>query len=122
MRELQHVAARIFVAGLAVSAALAAEPEQRVTVPEDSVLEAQGAVIGEIVLRLGNVFDPEAPGEDHRLYRLVNKLHLKTRPHVVRDLLLFQPGEVYSRRKLDESARILRESAFLYDAQIRPLR
>jgi len=84
--------------------------------------EGAGATIGEIVLRVGDVFDPEQPGEDRKFYRIVNRLHRKTRERVIRQSLLFRTGDPFSARVLAESARILRETQYLYDAEVRPLR
>jgi hypothetical protein len=84
-------------------------------------LEGSGAVIGEIRLDNQNIFNPEQPGEDRRAYRLVNRLHVKTRQPVILHQLLFKPGDPYSRRVLDESERILRTDRYLYDASIRPV-
>jgi hypothetical protein len=90
--------------------------------PADSVLEKRDAVIGDIVIRVGDIFDTSVPAEDRSLFRLANRLHPKTRPWVIRQQLLFQTGSPYSRRVLDETERLLRLRPYLYDAQIRPLR
>jgi hypothetical protein len=90
--------------------------------PADSVLEARNAVVGEIVIRVGDIFDTSVPGEDRSLFRLANRLHPRTRPWVIRQQLLFETGSPYSRRVLDETERLLRSRHYLYDAQIRPLR
>ncbi len=98
-------------------------PEQQKTgVPEEATLEASGARIGEIVIRVGDIFDPEAAGENHALNRLVNKIHRRTRDRVVRKTLLFRTGDPFVARKLRESERALRETGYLYDAEILPLR
>ncbi len=89
--------------------------------PSDEELAASGAVIGEVVIRNENIFDMADPRENNRLFRLVNKLHVKTRPWVIRNLLLFRSGHAYGRRILDESERILRSNPYFYDARIRPI-
>lgn len=91
-------------------------------VPDDETLEAEQVVIRDVIIRAGNIFDTDAEGEDRWLYRFVNRLHRVTRTNVVRRQLLFQPGDTYSRHDLDESARLLRESGYLYDAELRPVR
>lgn len=91
-------------------------------VPDDATLEASGAVIGEILIRNGDIFDTERPEENNWLFRTANKLHRTTRPRVIRRLLLFKPGDRYSRRVLEESERLLRATSHLYDAQIDPVR
>jgi len=105
----------LFAAGLE----LRADPAP---VPPSAELEKSGAVIGEVIIRVKNIFDPEEPGEDRRLFRLANRLHRTTREKVIAEQLLFKPGDRFSQHALDESARLLRTNRYLYDAQIRPVR
>ena len=95
-----------------------ARPE---SVPDDAILEAAGAVIGEIHIEVRDVFDPNDPRENNKLFRFANKLHINTRDSVVRRELLFRPGEPYSARKLAESERLLRASRLFYDARVYPV-
>src|SRR5262245_49692478 len=90
--------------------------------PADEDLESQGAVIGEITVNVGDVFDPSDPQEDRRLFRMANRLHRTTRESVIRDQLLVHSGDRYSRRLLEESERLLRQDRYLYEAEIRPVR
>lgn len=90
--------------------------------PPDALLESQHAVIGEVVVDNQNIFDPDTPGERTKLFRLANKLHIRSRPQVIANQLLFKPGDPYSRHVLDESERILRSARYLYDASIQPTR
>jgi hypothetical protein len=90
-------------------------------VPSDEELEKSGAVIGNIILDKQDIFDPARPGENRRLYRLVNRMHVETRNNVILRQLLFKPGDAYSRRILEESERILRSNRYLYDAHIVPV-
>ncbi|HEY1492237.1 MAG TPA: POTRA domain-containing protein, partial [Steroidobacteraceae bacterium] len=87
--------------------------------PSDATLEAEHAVIGEVVIDNQNIFDPNDPKDNTKLFRLADRLHIKTRPRVVRRQLLFKPGDRYSRRLIDESERILRANTYFYDAWIR---
>lgn len=98
-------------------AVLAADP-----VPEDAVLEAAGAVIGEIEIDAQDIFNLDDPEENHWAFRAANFLHVSTRPAVVRSLLLFRSGDPYVGRLLRESERILRGQRYLYDAWIEPTR
>lgn len=91
-------------------------------VPDDEVLEGERARIGRVIVRVGDVFDEEDPGEDKPLFRWVNSLHIKTRSRVIREDLLFAEGDFYSRRLLEESERILRTRDYLHDAEIEPVR
>ncbi len=112
---------------LALGAVAPARAEQEVVhawpagIPTGAELEAAGAVIGEVRVTIGDIFDPTIPSEDRWLYRTANKLHINTRAPVVRRQLLFKPGEPYVQRKIDETERILRANDYLYDAWIRPI-
>lgn len=101
---------------------LAVSSAEGPAIPDDRTLEANGAVIGEITLRVNDIFDLTNPKENNALYRVANKLHIATRESVVRSYLLFKSGEPYSRRLLDETERSLRNTQFLYDAFIVPVR
>ncbi|MGB5344559.1 MAG: POTRA domain-containing protein, partial [Woeseia sp.] len=87
--------------------------------PAARELEANGAVIGAIRLERMNVFDLSIPAENNALYRLANRLHVLTREDVIRQQLLFRPGDPYSARLIEESERLLRANGFFYDARIR---
>ncbi len=97
-------------------------PKIDTAVPSGAELEAAGAVIGEIVINVGDVFDTSIEGEDGWLYRTANKLHINTKPSVINGQLLFQTGDPYQQRLIDESERILRAKGYLYDAQIVPIK
>lgn len=84
----------------------------------DATLEASGARIGEILVDNMNIFDLDDPEEDKSLFRLMNRLHVRTRESVIRRQLLFHPGEPFTRQRLEETERILRQANYLYDAQI----
>jgi hypothetical protein len=85
------------------------------------VLEAEGAVIGVIVLSKQSVFDLSNPKEDNALYRLANRWHIITRDSVIRQQLLFREGDRYVQRLVDESARLLRRNEYLYTADVEPM-
>lgn len=90
--------------------------------PDDAWLEREGAVIGTITIVRHDVFDTSDPEENNKIFRLANRLHLDTREAVIRRQLLFEPGQRYERRLLDESERFLRRNRYLYDADIHPVR
>jgi hypothetical protein len=111
--------------GLVIFLALAGAPAllgQPAAIPSPAELEKSGAVIGQISIRVNDIFDPQDPKENGRLYRLANKLHRTTRDKVIANQLLFKSGDRFSQRALDESARLLRKNRYLYDAEIRPVR
>ena len=88
---------------------------------DEAQLEADAIVIGEIVLKKEDVFNTSDERENNFLYRLVNKWHIVTKDKVIKKQLLFKPGDLYSKRLVDESARILRRNAYLWDVSITPI-
>jgi hypothetical protein len=94
------------------------EPEVSCLLP-DEVLEGGEARIGDITINALDIFDLDDPEDDKALFRLMNKLHVRTRDPVIKRQLLFDTDEPFSRQRLDESERILRQTAYLYDAEIR---
>jgi hypothetical protein len=92
------------------------------SLPSDAELEKSGAVFGEIHIDNQNIFDRGDPKDNKPLFRLANSLHVKTRQNVIRHQLLFREGQRYSRRLIEESARILRAERYFYDAVIVPVR
>jgi hypothetical protein len=104
--------------GTGVSAGTA--PDQ--AIPSDAQLEQAGAVFGEIRIDNKNVFDRSDPKDNKALFRLADKLHVRTRESVIRHQLLFRSGSPYSRHAIEESARILRADRYFYDAAIVPTR
>jgi outer membrane protein assembly factor BamA len=91
-------------------------------VPSAAVMVANGATIGKIILHIGDIFNLANPKERKYFYRLANRLHINTKEFVIRNNLLFKPGDRYSPQLLSESERILRAKNFLFDAEIRPVR
>lgn len=85
---------------------------------EDAGKIADGTIIGKIVLVKNDVFDTTDEREDKSLYRLINKLHIITKDHVIENQLLLEPGDEFSARLAEESARILRRRKYLYDAKV----
>jgi hypothetical protein len=79
------------------------------------------APIGRIIVQPEDVFDESLPGESGWLYRTANKIHIHTKPSVVRKQLLFKTGEPFRARLIEETERILRENKYLYDAKITPV-
>jgi hypothetical protein len=90
-------------------------------IPSPEELEASGAVIGRIIVVPGDIFDPAIKGEDRWLYRAANRVHMNTKPGIIREQLLVKPGDPYNLRLVQESERILREQPYLYSAQIVPV-
>lgn len=93
--------------------------EQADSAAAHAELEANGARIGEIHIEVGNIFDTDDPEEDRAAYRWANRVNFKTRDGVIEDLLLFESGDPFSSRLLEESARLLRARPYLAEAVIR---
>ena len=89
--------------------------------PTFAELEAVGALVGEVRFDPQDVFDETDPRENYGLYRLLNRLHIKTRESVIRRQLLFRSGERVSQRVIEETERNLRANSYLYDVTIRPV-
>ncbi len=85
-------------------------------------LAAGGYVIGAVTLDKADVFDLDNPEENNWLYRAANRYHIVTRDKTITKQLLFEPGDLYDKRLIEESARILRENNYLYDASIEATR
>ena len=111
---------RWFAALVSLGIAFAAAADEEL--PSLADLEAAGALIGEIRVDTHNIFDLGDPAENKLAYRIANALHIKTRPELIRRLLLFRPGERLQVRLLDETERIIRQTSSVYDVEIRPLR
>lgn len=90
--------------------------------PAEDVDFPDNAKVGEIVFTRYPIFNPNDPEENNALFRLVDALHIDTRESVVQDQLLFDSGDPVDKRILNESARVLRDSDYLYDARVWPYR
>jgi len=92
------------------------------SVPDLLDLQNNEAIIGKIIIKRFNVFDLNKPEENIALFRLANRIHIMTRESVIRNLLLFKSGDTFTRQSMEESERILRDSSFIFDAKIYPVR
>jgi outer membrane protein assembly factor BamA len=99
----------------------ASTPSPQPALPTLAELEAAGAVIGEIRINTQNIFDPDDPRERGLLYRWANALHIKTRPNIIEHALLFQKGDKLSVKRIEETERLLRTNAFIYDVSIKAM-
>ena len=112
----RHLTMAMIIAVLSFQASQAESPSPEPEAVRDS--STQEAVVGEIKLRKLNVFDLSNEEENNWLYRLANRLHIVTKDRVIRGQLLFEPGEQYDKRLIEETERILRQNPYLYDASI----
>lgn len=88
--------------------------------PSDEDMQLDGAVIGTITIDAGDVFNAQEH-DAHMLAGMVDKLHINTRDSTIRKQLLFNSGEPYEPRLLQESERILRATPYIGDAHIHPV-
>ncbi len=91
-------------------------------VPSDAVLEARGTVVGKIEFDTRNLFDSSDPRENVPLFRLANRLHIRTKRSTIAAQLLFATGERYNGHELTETERNLRKLPYIYDARVVPVR
>ena len=92
--------------------------------PEQAAIEYQvppGLEIGDVRITSLKIFDEANPRENNALYRWANRFHIETREERISQQLLFEAGEAYDPRVIDESARLLRDEKYLNDADIRPV-
>ncbi len=80
----------------------------------------EGKRVRKIYFKTVSIFDKDDPDENNRLYLFLNKLHINTRPSVVRAQLLFREGDLLKIDKIYESERILRKRRYLTNAYIVP--
>jgi hypothetical protein len=90
-------------------------------VPSDEQLEAAGAIIGKVEIATRNIFDESDPREGNGLFRLADRLHIRTKHATIQAQLLFGSGDQYRARKLAETERNLRLLPYVYDARIVPV-
>lgn len=81
----------------------------------------EGKNIRNIQFNSLSIFDKDNPKENNALYMALNKLHINTRPKVVRAQLLFSEGEPVNVKQIQESERILRKRDYLTNAYIIPV-
>ena len=83
-------------------------------------LERRGATVGRIDIAVDDIFNEADSRENNWLYRLANDLHLKTKDSTVKSQVLLHPGAPFSVQQAEETARILRDKHYLYDAVVEP--
>jgi outer membrane protein assembly factor BamA len=85
---------------------------------DDGIVDSPMVFIDSIEIDNQNIFSLDSAKYDYWIYRLANKLHVKTKKHVIGRELLLRKGEVYSQRLAEESERNLRSLAFLWNARV----
>ena len=120
LQRLRHCLAAAFLIACAPAAPARDMIEPR-ALPGTAELETSGARIGAVTLRVEPIFDPSDEREARSLFRVADRLHMDTRASTLRAHLLFEPGDPYSQRVLDETARKLREQRYIREPVVRPV-
>ena len=89
------------------------------TLPSPADLERSHVRIGTIFIEVGDIFDTTKPGENKRLYRFANRVHIETRESAVRAQLLIAEGDLFSERILAETERCLRRLRYIREPKVR---
>ena len=76
-------------------------------------------LIAAVSITNNNIFDLQDPEENKSIFRLANRLHVRTREDVIRQQLLFKPGEPLSKQAVEETERILRGNRYIQDVNVR---
>ncbi|UCD67379.1 MAG: hypothetical protein JSW48_11065 [Betaproteobacteria bacterium] len=121
--ERSRMLTRGFVAALLVSTCLSKQAlaQENKPLPSFEQLEVAGAIIGQVLVDNQNIFDLDDPKENNFLYRFANTLHIRTRAGVIRRILLFKPGDPVLLQRIEESERLLQNTAYIYEVLIRPV-
>ncbi|MDZ4722377.1 MAG: hypothetical protein SGI97_00475 [candidate division Zixibacteria bacterium] len=82
----------------------------------------KGSTIDSIEIDNRQIYDTDKQEYNKFAFRTANRLHSKTREHVVRRELLFRVGEAYDPEVAEETARNLRKRYSLNDAWIETIR
>src|SRR5580658_1957953 len=106
---------------LAASLSLAGEPPAATdaALPNAATLKAANARVGTITIRPHQIFDLDDPHENGVLYRLADRLHVRSRQSAIRAQLLFKSGDPYDERLLQETERNLRQLPYIREPHVR---
>ncbi len=91
-------------------------------VPSDEDMVAAGAIIGDVLIDINDIFNTRDPRENNGLFRLANTLHINTKQVTIARQLLFRAGDKFDPQKLAETERNLRLLSYVYDAHVTPVK
>jgi hypothetical protein len=113
----------LLAAALATSLSLAGEPApaSRSALPDAATLQAAHARVGTITIRPHQIFDLDDPHENGVLYRLADRLHVRSHQAAIRAQLLFHSGDAYDARLLEETERNLRQLPYIREPKVRAI-
>lgn len=115
-----RIALLVFLPGVCSLTALAQSGDTDPAAFIAGELEVRNATIREIRFNIEDVFDTDNPEEDKRLYRLANRIHIRTKQSTLESILLSQAGDPFNVRLNEETARALRARGFITDASVVP--
>lgn len=78
----------------------------------------EGIEIDSVVIENRNIYDTGGEKYDRFIFKLANKLHIKTNRYIVSQELLLNKGDLFSVDLAEESSRNLRRNLKIYDAWI----
>lgn len=79
-----------------------------------------GRPIRDIQFAVLPIFNLDDPEENIWPYRLLNRLHIRTRDKTLRKQMIISPGDALDVARLEENERLLRDNSYLVDAMILP--
>ncbi len=80
--------------------------------------EFDGLLIDSVIIENRNIYDTDEDPYDKFIFKLANKLHIKTRVRTVDRELLLKKGDLFSDALAEESSRNIRQNLKVYDAWI----
>ncbi len=86
--------------------------------PDQTVFN--GIVIDSVEIDNRNVYDTDEQAYSHFVFKLANRLHIRTRKYIIERELLLAKGDQFSDLLAEESARNIRNRLNVYDAWIEP--
>jgi outer membrane protein assembly factor BamA len=118
MRELQSDGRQLFgnyfhCANLLFIAILLIANSARASIPDTAAKS-----IDSIIIDNRNIFNTDSSQYNNWIFRIANKLHLKTKRFVIKRELLQKKGEAFSRELADETERNLRALPYIWNADI----
>jgi len=104
----RDAAGAVVVLGTATAGSGSRAPNQGSAAARDSVGDLEGRPIGRITIEPHDIFDELPGGRLEPLFRLADRLHVRTRASTIRHHMLIAPGDPWSAERAHESERVLR--------------
>jgi hypothetical protein len=93
-------------------------PDTALVAIVDSMHADEGITIDSVIIEPREIYDTTDQRYRRRLFRLANRLHIVTKPTVIKRELLLKSGEPFVAQKAEEMARNLRTRYKLVDAWV----